>query len=63
MENTLSDDAQNPPRRKRRSKGKSSKAKYEQRRRWKRTGLWLLVGLLGGVVVAAIATMAGGSGG
>jgi hypothetical protein len=63
MENTLAEDAPNPPGRKRRSNRKSSKTVYERRRRLKMIGLWLLIGLIGGIVVAGIAVMAGGSSG
>jgi len=61
MQNTLPDGAQNASGRKRRSHKKSSKQVYQQRRRLKKIGLWLLAGLVGGVIVAGIAVMAGGS--
>jgi hypothetical protein len=63
MENTLAEETQNPPRRRRRTHRKSAKTSYQQRRRWKTIGMWLLAGLIGGVAVAAIAIMAGQSSG
>jgi hypothetical protein len=56
----VSDEIQ--PRRRRRSSRKSSKASFQQRKRLKNIGFWLLTGLIGGVVVAGIAVLAGGSG-
>lgn len=61
MDNSLSTNAQPPPRRRRRSGKKSSKTIYQQRRRWKNIGFWLLAGLIGGIAVAGIAVLAGGS--
>ena len=51
------------PRRRRRSTKKSSKERYESRRKWKAIGYWLLLCLIGIVVVAAIAVYAGSAGG
>jgi hypothetical protein len=59
MENTLAEGAPKPHRRRRRSHGKSSKTKHDQRKRLKRIGLWLLIGLIGGIIVAGIAVIAG----
>jgi hypothetical protein len=48
--------------RRRRSHKKSSKERYETRRRWKTIGWWLLLGLIGVVFVALIAVYAGSAG-
>jgi len=48
--------------RRRRSHKKSSKERYETRRRWKAIGWWLLLGLIGIVFVALIAVYAGSAG-
>jgi hypothetical protein len=46
--------------RRRRSSRKSSKEIYELKRRWKAIAFWLFLGLIGVIVVAAIAVFAGG---
>ncbi len=51
-----------PRRRRRRSSQKSSKTKHQQRMQLKKLGYLLLTGLIGGVLVAGIAVLAGGSG-
>ena len=47
----------------RRSSKKSSKERYETRRKWKSIFYWLLLGLVGIVFVALVAVYAGSAGG
>lgn len=51
------------PRKRRRSHKKSSKELYQQRRRLKSIGIWLLTGAVGVLLVTAIAIFAGGASG
>ena len=60
METNLVEETEVRPRRRR--SHKSSKQRYETRRRWKNIGWWLLLGLIGIVFVAMIAVFAGSSG-
>jgi heme/copper-type cytochrome/quinol oxidase subunit 3 len=62
MGTSLADETELRPRR-RRSHKKSSKERYETRRRWKTIGWWLLLAVIGIVFVALIAVYAGSSGG
>jgi hypothetical protein len=61
MENGVSNGGHSQPAGRRRSRRKSSKAVYEQRRRWKNIGLWVLACLIGGLIVTLIAIYAGGA--
>jgi len=61
MENTVAETAAEPPRRRRRSGKKSKKETYQQRKRLKNIGFWLLTGGIGVAIVTAIAIMAGGA--
>jgi len=59
MENSLAEVAQTQNRRRHRSRRKSSKEAWQQRRRWKNIGLWVLIGAIGAAVVAVISIYAG----
>jgi hypothetical protein len=61
METSLVEETELNPRR-RRSHKKSSKERFEMRRRWKAIFYWLLLGLIGIVCVALIAVYAGSAG-
>ena len=62
METTLVQESEVRPRR-RRSHRKSSKERYEIRRRRKATLYWLLLAVVGIIFVALIAVYAGSTGG
>jgi hypothetical protein len=61
MGTSLVEETEARPRRRRSSK-KSSKERYETRRKWRNIGWWLLLGLIGIVFVALIAVYAGSAG-
>jgi hypothetical protein len=61
MGTSLAEETELRPRRRRSSK-KSSKERYEARRRWKGILYWLLLAVLGIVFVALIAVYAGSAG-
>jgi len=61
MDTSLVEETEVRPRR-RRSHKKSSKERYEMRRRWKTIGWWLLLGVAGVIFVALIAVYAGSAG-
>jgi uncharacterized membrane protein len=56
MEDSLAEQSQEIPQRRRR---KSSKQAHEEKRRRKVVALWLLLGLVGVILVTAIAVYAG----
>lgn len=58
MENSLAEIGHPQPHRRRRHR-KSRKELYQQRRRWKNIGFWVLVGVIGAAIVAGIAVFAG----
>lgn len=56
---TLVENTEEAPRRRRRSSRKSSKANFQKRRRMKQLGYWLAAGVIGVLIVTAIAILAG----
>jgi FtsH-binding integral membrane protein len=63
MGNSLAQEIESGPHRRRTRQKKSSKERYETRRKLKAIFLWLMLGLIGVVFVALIAVYAGGAGG
>jgi hypothetical protein len=60
MVNTLVDQTESKPRKRRSSHQKGSKEAVERRRRLKSLGTWLALMVLGAALVALIAVFAGG---
>jgi hypothetical protein len=58
---TLVDNTEEAPKRRRRSSRKSSKTTYQRRRQLRQLGYWIVVGIIGIVIVTAIAILAGQS--